>query len=385
MQISFLLPKKKKFLIYDTSYFFFQIIKNLNKNNFSFLDLRFGEKENNKLFVFVLIKIFFSINNINIFLKEGLKVAYIFSFIKLVDPKIIITFTDNDLNFYKLKKYFKNKLFVAIQNGYRHEFGDIFGNPLFQKEKGLSCDYILTYADSVNKKYKKFIKCKTISVGSLKNNSVPIANSNNSKDIIFISQVPRQVFFNKSIKHFEVYQVSISDFMRSHNKLLRCVYKYCNEKGYNLKILLRNSDIDKIEMEKKYFRKIILGNKFTFISKNKKNINISYKVIDTSLLNISSWSTLGYESLSRNKKTVFFREKTKYLRDYLFGWHFNNIPEGFFFSNKITYNDVRKIMNKVIKCSKKEWIIELNKFKKNILNYNRGNTKIKSFFEKISC
>ena len=92
--------------------------------------------------------------------------------IKTVNPKLIITYHDNHINFYKLKKIFPDKKFIAIQNGYRFKKNDIF-EKLGIKEN-LSCDYIFCFGNAVARLYRSMIKTKTICHGSLKNNIVKI-------------------------------------------------------------------------------------------------------------------------------------------------------------------------------------------------------------------
>ena len=71
---------------------------------------------------------------------------------------------DNNLNFYKLKKTFPQIKFVAIQNAPRTK--KFFATNL----KKLRSDYVLTWGDSIQKKYKKIIRSKFMTIGSLLNN-----------------------------------------------------------------------------------------------------------------------------------------------------------------------------------------------------------------------
>ena len=52
---------------------------------------------------------------------------YYIRYIELSNAKIVITFIDNNFIFYQLKKYFKSKIFISVQNGHRMAYGDIFG------------------------------------------------------------------------------------------------------------------------------------------------------------------------------------------------------------------------------------------------------------------
>ena len=57
-----------------------------------------------------------------IYFRGNLNTAYQASLIKILDPKIIITFIDNSLKFFDLVRIFRNKItFLAIQNAARYD------------------------------------------------------------------------------------------------------------------------------------------------------------------------------------------------------------------------------------------------------------------------
>ena len=49
---------------------------------------------------------------------------YIITFISKVSPKLILTYNDNNIFFFKLKNYFPSVKLIAVQNGYRHKSED---------------------------------------------------------------------------------------------------------------------------------------------------------------------------------------------------------------------------------------------------------------------
>ena len=56
------------------------------------------------------------------------KIDYLYFFIKKINPKILISTYDNDINIFKLKKKFPSLKFFLIQNGRRGGVYDIFNN-----------------------------------------------------------------------------------------------------------------------------------------------------------------------------------------------------------------------------------------------------------------
>ena len=122
-----------KYIIYDNvDKQIFQ--KLINLKNTKIINFRIYKKEKillefGKLFYFFLInrKLTKNIKLIKIILKDGLFIAFICAQIFRYEPKIVLTATDNDLRFYKLKKYFRNDVkFLVFQNGLRSKFHDMF-------------------------------------------------------------------------------------------------------------------------------------------------------------------------------------------------------------------------------------------------------------------
>ena len=97
-------PKKSDILLYDTN--MVSEFSNFVNKKFSILQARPF-----KINLFILI---------NVFMRSGfnnLKINYLVGYINSVNPKIIVTFNDIDLNFYKLNKYLSPKIkMIAIQH-----------------------------------------------------------------------------------------------------------------------------------------------------------------------------------------------------------------------------------------------------------------------------
>ena len=69
----------------------------------------------------------FEETNIWVFIRTILKLqlstsAYVIAYIQMMQPKVVMTFIDNDVNFYKLKSVCSQTKFVAIQNGVRANY-----------------------------------------------------------------------------------------------------------------------------------------------------------------------------------------------------------------------------------------------------------------------
>ena len=110
-----------------------------------------------KIYLYILIKLLFK------FSLKNLLLNYSKIYIELSKPKIVITATDNDINFYKLKMSIKSINFktIAIQNGHRTlTYPDILNYYKDFNESKFASDYILCFFSELEKIYEKIIKCK---------------------------------------------------------------------------------------------------------------------------------------------------------------------------------------------------------------------------------
>ena len=169
---TFLKPPKKNILIYhkNGSDLF---LKYLNKTRCKIL---YEATDEINLYVIILLVIKFKkINLLN----------YFDSYIKLSKPKFIFTHIDNDFNFFRLKKLHTDKIFIAVQNGYR-DF-NIEGYHKILNEK-LYSDHYFVFSKNFAAKVRKYIKSNYHVIGSFINNNIIKKNQNiKIKYFLFLS------------------------------------------------------------------------------------------------------------------------------------------------------------------------------------------------------
>ena len=120
-------------------------------------------------------------------------------FYKKVNPNFIITFIDNNPEFYKLKKFFQDKKTIFIQNGIRGYDNDVFG--LFEKnlidKNQFHVDEMFVWNEKTGSNYSKFIKGQYNVIGSLKNNRIKTNQSSKRFKFLFISEYRNKKDFGK--------------------------------------------------------------------------------------------------------------------------------------------------------------------------------------------
>ena len=295
------------------------------------------------------------------------KTYYLIEYINIVNPKLIITYTDNDIFFYKLKNLLKEKIVtIAIQNGIRTLTGDILGILRNSQEKiKLSSDWIITFNDRIGLELKKFISTNTLSIGSIRNNFNPISFSKNKikGSILLISQYVSSspVEDKKLVLHLFQF---LMDYAKKNNKTLG--------------VLTRGQRDEEISFFKKHGK-----NQFHFVKKNFQN---SYHWIDKYEVTVSIDSTLGLEALSRGNKAAFFyvRSKFRNVEGRKFGWPDVYPDQGFAWTHLKDNQCFENILDKQFNTTHQEWqkILSDNEFNK-IMFYDEGNKIIKKFFKNI--
>jgi surface carbohydrate biosynthesis protein len=360
-------PKEAKIIIYDSAHSE-TLIKYFNKKDVAIYYNRF--ETNSIINMYVLIISIFSF-------PFGYNYKRIFFL--LVKPKYIFTLNDNNISFYKLKLLFPNIKTICIQASWKNSSQlDIFGSNYFiskeiSKEK-LECDFFFCYNENVGRYLQKRIKCKYIVIGSFLSNDYIKKKLKKHLELTLISQY-RKISDNS----FYSGQITYYDFRYNENIFFERLNLLLKKKKKKI-IILGSKSVSKNE-ERKFYKNIFKNNLLRFIP---QNINRkTYKFLDQSRLAITLDSTLGYENLLRNNKTLFFsirqfkKPELNYLR---FGWpkRISNNKYSF-----LTYNPSIEEIERLIFPSK---ISNANykKFNPNDIGiYDGGNKIFKNFLSKI--
>lgn len=352
--ISFKIPPKKKILIWDEnlSDCFFEYFK---KNESIILHAR-GEKVNLYILFKALLTFKFSVQK------------YYEVFINQVNPKVIVTFTDNNVLFYKLKKkYGQTKIF--IQNAWRTADNDP-KLEIKKKNKNFSVDYMLVFNDQIGKRYSNFINGKYKSIGSFRSNLFPLKKNTKKKyDLVFISTYRENPLFKNIDEKHDVNSIQI--------ELANHLINFAKKNKMNFFIYGKNNTTEKLFFEsslgKKNWKYLCKSQSFNNdYNKNKK----TYNFIDECKLIVSTDSSLGYEALQRKLKVVFFdlKSKNKMLKTRRFGWPIKLKKEGFFWTQKLDQKNLDRIILRVLKSKKNDWFKIADLYSKKLIPYDRGNS-----------
>ena len=365
IKLLFKIPQKKDILIYDNEGAEF-IIKILDNNSFEILYVR-GENINIYIYLRLLLRLKFKYKD------------YLDEYIKFVNPKVLITWIDNNLNFYEYKNDAIKK--IAIQNARRTCVdNDIFFE--LEKKKNnkdiYNADYIFVHSSSVKKLYEKFILTKICVSGSFRSNNEKINIKKKVNDILYISTFRNAQLGNENrilIKDYGSKDYTLNNWLNHELRLLKWLKIYSIR--YNRPISILGSQIDyKNEID---YYKHHLNLKFNFIKKTKDRR--TYKVLDESRVIVGIDSTLLNEAFGRGCNVVFFsyRGNLYPINSRKFGWPENFSHNGKFWTKNPDYESFLKAMNFYNLNSE----LVSGNLRKKIMVYDEGNTKFKSILKTI--
>ena len=352
----FFFPPKKTILILDTpgSYEISNLIEN---DDFEILNLR------NELNFIILILSVLKLG------KKTISQKYIEIYVKYVNPKILISFIDNNIFFYDLKIKGKNIKKIIVQNG----TGIVSMLKKINFEKKYDVDLFFVFNENYSKFFKKIIKGKTVIHGSLKNNSIPINRSIKKKyDIMFISQFRDKNFFSNKNHSWE-------NWYKSEMKLLILLNKFCFDN--NKKLTIAGFYNNKISSEKKFYEEILEHEKntcqYTFL--DRKKINQTYELMDQSNLVITIDSAIGYEGLARGCKVLFFSVRSHFLKNssLRFGWPKDYSNFGEFWVNVFDIEIIKKKISYMLNLPINDWNKIKIKYISELMCYDENNFKLK--------
>ena len=358
------LPKKAQILIYDSVNK--EILKPyLKKYTQATLALR-GEFINIPCLILASLKWSFW--------NGDLLDAYIDSYIERVKPIVVITATDNNKRFYSISKRFPNLKTIFLQNGLRFISGDIFGK--LTKSDNYHVDYMLVASEAIGTLYLNYISGKFIVAGILTNNAAITSTKIKTGDVLFISQL------SNNVKNDDVFfiknngtSISSSTFFSAEIKVLKFLSKWCAENNKILKICGREKSKD--NYEKYFYINCLSESKCIWKYIPRKNNYSSYKLVDAAHIVISIDSTLGYEAITRGKRTAFFSCRGDDLEDSScgFGWPLNLPDSGPIWTNKQNELEFQlpKIMNYLNTVSESEWKKICQNYKSMIMEFDPAN------------
>ena len=354
-------PSCKKLLIYDRAGTE-QLINFFDKDDIIFLDVRFTN--NKSLNFYIIIKLILK-------LKLSQK-NYKNEFIKYSDPKYVLSLTDTNFGYLKLKKKFPNIIFILIQRSWRlnieNQIIPLKNRNMISKREN-EIDYFIVFNKAVGREFDKICKANYLDFGSFTNNNINILQKKKKYKYLLIGR-------NTDIQSSHSYW---SKYFEMENRFYKKFFEYFRKNNKEpIHILGKSFDTSKAI---KFYDKLLGKGSYIYIPRSQS----SYDIMGTANYIFGSTSTLLYEALSRNFKVGVFSVtgRFKKLESSKFGWPTKLKEKGEFWTNSFETEEIDRVVTFIETVNNIKWKKLVYKRMNNILKYDRNNSRFISFSKKI--
>jgi surface carbohydrate biosynthesis protein len=294
-------------------------------------------------------------------------------YIRIVKPKLVLTFIDNFPPFFRLKIQFPNIRTILIQNGIRSEHGDLFGSLLESSElKDNHVDYLFVFGNAIGETYSKVISGEILPIGSFKNNISPQVNSK-SQTIAYISTYRPEISKNLIVPDSAPGNpVSYQAITARRERTIAFIAEYCKKHNRQFVIIGKSENFD---AEKRYYQNLLQN--YSWRLEPRRTSMSSYEVLNESEIVVFTSSTLGYESLARGKKTAAFLVDAEFLnvQALKFGWPAVVADDGEFWTHQLDEKRFTEILDYLTSVSDSDWEKVRAETMHEIINFDPGNSQ----------
>jgi surface carbohydrate biosynthesis protein len=297
---------------------------------------------------------------------------YIDCYINLVGPKLVVTSTDNNPQFYSLAQR-NNRLFKTafVQNGIRAVVGDVFQN--LKANQDYFVDEMFVFSDSIGSEFKKYIGGKTITIGSLRNNRASIKDGPyppSPANVLFISTwEPKhpEEYFTEDVSGAPI---TWGDYLAPESAFIIQLEQYCHSRG--LRLVIAGRSRTEPDREHAFYRSLLTRVNYEFQPAHGRG---TYALVDEADVVVTTGSTVGYEALARGAKVAIFTLGTERFRcySYKFAWPAEVDARGPFWTDLSNDESINALLDQVFEFTPEEWTTIQNRWSDLVMVFDAGN------------
>lgn len=305
---------------------------------------------------------------------------YVDAFIQAVSPQVVVTFVDNNSDFYTISSRFSGVKTIMLQDGIRGNFLDGFAN-----SDTFCVDYMLKFNAAIGEYYRKFISGEIIVIGSLKNNGIRQSTDNNvlNGSVLFISQyIAVKPNDNRPLLFADHgTPVYFDQFFAAEVKTLNFLNRWCRENNKFLRIC--GLSFDKEGAERDFYTANLNECMWEYIPRS--NTYSSYKLVEAAEIVVFVDSALGYEAIGRGKKSAALTCRDNFIGTCTrkFGWPASLPGNGPFWTNDADEKQFQRVMDYLNTVSGEEWEQTLRLYARKVMEFDAGNTRFKALLDKL--
>jgi len=320
------------------------------------------------------------------FSRKRTRFDYLISYLKLARPRYLITTSDNDLSFYRIKSLLPRVTTISIQNGLRANYSSVPGQGFIEsieRESGLSSDYAITFGVAISELLKTHIATNTFVAGSLRNNAFDAIGVAEESDLImYVSQLPNHETENSStVAYYQGHEITYSEFYSAERIICDQLAEYCSNNQLRFEICGKQSSTFSHESE--FFKPHRVSSRNTSLG--------SYEQLVRANLIVTLDSTLGYELLARGKRVVFVGGRfalhhdlaVRNMKGIKFGFPLNEPSNGPFWTDNLSGAQITELLDQVRSMSRDEWAMQINQYKDLFMKFDPGNKELVSFLSSL--
>lgn len=280
--------------------------------------------------------------------------SYLTDVINKSNATLVLSMQDNFLQMYFIQENLRSAHLVLLQNGLRSSRNDLESE--LRRAPGLhpSVGSYFAFNHSSATRISDRVNCKTLVIGSFRSNHVR-RSSRPKRGIAYISTYNPQAPLGSPVGSAQgAPSVTYGDVLSTRLAILKSVQQYSDHSRHPLTIIGKRDGEESLA-EYQFYSQALKHSKFDF--RPRAFDTYQYEACDEAFIVVSTSSTLGYESLSRGNRTVFFVPDSKNLSDesLAFGWPANFPAEGPFWSTEASHSRVVDVLNNVNSMTMDEW------------------------------
>ena len=318
---------------------------------------------------------------VSLFRTGDRKNAYYDQYIERVKPKLLLTYMDNNSDFYSFSARNQQIKAMFVQNGSRGYHLDVFevlDKSMFGAD--FKVDYMLTHGGLVSEEYSKYIRGLGVPIGSFMNNEVPVTLPKNKGTLAYISQYSDAAGLTIEGMFYPHQLV----WEQAERLIVRFLVEYAKSEKRKFYIIPRfglDNDPEYAEREKNYYNRIS-GSECTYTGW--QWFGSSYDAVDAMEVVVAMDSTMGLEAMARGTRAALFQIRSSLVHNYFqrFGWPGNYPDDGPFWTNRPDPTAFGRVLDHLFAISDDEWRAELQLERfGDLLQYDPGNSILRGILQ----
>jgi hypothetical protein len=292
-------------------------------------------------------------------------VAYLEAYIDFVNPKLILSRTDNNATLWQLKRRTNSTYKVAlIQNGWR--FPGTENSKVIGRNSSDKTDIYFSAGSATPLAFSITSAQNFCEIGSLNlNNFVKVKDAVDlSKSIFLVSNFRAKIDFETQ---------GLNEYGGLESAILNL--------GVPISIISQSMGESDQDLERVFFKSAMPDVRQNFLLRHEKLSSYSWLIRENIIIN--DLSTLGYEALALGLRVGFVSIQPGNRSVARFGLPLEFGEKGPFWTNDPSEEEIGRILDYLLTVSDEQWERDSGWIRDQLMVHDYGNTKIRAYVEGV--